>query len=407
MTLLRVAICLTLAFLISCDNQPARTPAIGEAYVGPTTLTLRQDLSAKAPIIATVKHGDKLEVLEYRFRLARVRTAQGVEGWTDQRQLLTAEQMTGLKQMAESAAQYPSQGAATIFEPLNMHTEPNRVSPSFWQIPETAKVDVIGHKLTPRVQAPPPVPQRAPKTGPAKKKKKAQQATKIGPPPAPPGPQLPQNWLALSVPSAKSVEPKPAEPQPEAKPPAPVPMDDWSLVRTSDGKAGWVLTRMLNMAIPDEVAQYAEGHRITSYFALGQDKDGDEVKNDWLWTTITKGQEPYEFDSFRVFVWSHKHHRYETAYIERNVTGHFPVAVTNANGTPSFTLILEDASGQWQKKTYTFEGYRIRMVHKEAFTPFRDPTAQQKPATALSQQSATKPSLYARLKARIKSMFRK
>ena len=67
-------------------------------------------------------------------------------------------------------------------------------------------------------------------------------------------------------------------------------MDDWSLVRTPDGKAGWVLTRPLSMAIPDEVAQYAEGHRITSYFALGQVHDDDVVKNNWLWTTITKGR---------------------------------------------------------------------------------------------------------------------
>ncbi len=76
---------------------------------------------------------------------------------------------------------------------------------------------------------------------------------------------------------------------------------------------------MLYLAIPDEVAQYAEGHRITSYFALRQTKEGNSIKNDWLWTTITKGLEPYEFDSFRVFVWSQRRHRYETAYIERNV----------------------------------------------------------------------------------------
>ena len=144
-------------------------------------------------------------------------------------------------------------------------------------------------------------------------------------------------------------------------------MDDWSLVRTQDHKAGWVLTRMLSMAIPDEVAQYAEGHRITSYFALGQTKDEDSDKTNWLWTTITKGLEPYEFDSFRVFVWSKKHHRYETAYIERNVVGHFPVEVNNSGAAPSFSLILEADDGQLVRKTYSFEGFRIRMTHKEPY----------------------------------------
>jgi hypothetical protein len=60
------------------------------------------------------------------------------------------------------------------------------------------------------------------------------------------------------------------------------------------------------------------------------------VKNNWLWTTITKGGQPYEFDSFRVFVWSLKHHRYETAYIERNVVGHYPVQVINAGSLAEF-----------------------------------------------------------------------
>ena len=73
------------------------------------------------------------------------------------------------------------------------------------------------------------------------------------------------------------------------------------------------------MAIPDDVAQYAEGHRITSYFALSDVRDGDAVKHNWLWTTIASGDHPYDFDSFRVFTWSLRRHRYETAYIQRNV----------------------------------------------------------------------------------------
>jgi len=388
-TLPRAALVLFVAFLISCSPPQSETRSIGAAYVGPATLLLRQELTPKATVSATVKHGEKLEILEYKRRFVKVRTAQGAEGWTDNRQLLTPEQMAGLRRMAESASQYPSQGAATVFEPLNIHTEPNRSSPSFWQIPETARVDVIGHKLSPRASQPQPataVVRPQPRTPRRKSKDKGSQS-KLAPPPTPPAPKPPDNWLELSVPredGSEEVASKVVQKSTE-----PVPMDDWDLVRTKEGKVGWVLMRALNLAIPDEVAQYAEGHRITSYFALGHFAGGDSSKNDWLWTTITKGMEPYEFDSFRVFVWSRKHNRYETAYIERKVVGHFPIEVDNSGPVPRFSLILDGDGGQLLRKTYTFEGYRVRLVSKEPYQVSK-PVETPSKAVAIPQLPAAK-----------------
>jgi len=184
-------------------------------------------------------------------------------------------------------------------------------------------------------------------------------------------------------------------------------MDDWNLIRTLDGKVGWVLTRPLSMAIPDEVAQYAEGHRITSYFALGQVHDDGTVKNNWLWTTITKGGVPYEFDSFRVFVWSLKHHRYETAYIERNVVGYYPVRVNNAGSSPSFSVVVEGVDGQRYRKTYSFEGFRVRMVSRvlENAAPAPD-AAKLVAGTASPAEATVKSSWYAKMKDRFHRLFR-
>jgi len=61
-------------------------------------------------------------------------------------------------------------------------------------------------------------------------------------------------------------------------------------------------------------------------------KDGDQVKHNWLWTTATSGLRTAEFDSIRVFVWSLSRHRYETAFIERNVTGFYPVQLAAVPG---------------------------------------------------------------------------
>jgi hypothetical protein len=182
-------------------------------------------------------------------------------------------------------------------------------------------------------------------------------------------------------------------------------LEDWSLVRTADGKAGWVLFRLLYMAIPDEVAQYAEGHRITSYFSLGEVHDGGAVKHNWLWTTIAQGMEPYEFDSFRVFVWSQRRHRYETAYIERNLRGYYPAEVHSQQGEPpSFSLIIEDKDGTRSKRTYAFQGYRIRMIASAPWNP-PDEFPERNASAELPYQEQDQRSFFGRLFDKVKGIF--
>ena len=47
-------------------------------------------------------------------------------------------------------------------------------------------------------------------------------------------------------------------------------MEDWCLVRDSQGRVGWVLSRMVDVDVPLEVAQYAEGQRFVAFFVLNQ-----------------------------------------------------------------------------------------------------------------------------------------
>ncbi|HEY7387489.1 MAG TPA: SH3 domain-containing protein [Bryobacteraceae bacterium] len=370
---------LTLA-LASCENSNRRAPAIGEAYAGPSLLKIRRDIPLEAPVVATVKHGDRLELLQKRRRFFRVRTSSGVEGWTDERQLLAREDMDKLKELAARAARMPQQGQATTFSELNVHTLPYRQSPSFLQIRENEKVDVLEHVATPRIDVSEHKDLLPPKKAkPVPRKTKEAKYPPLASPLPPPGP--PANWLELS----KTNRDPAVEAEEQAKEEKPVAMDDWSLVRTKTGETGWVLTRRLVMAIPDEVAQYAEGHRIVSYFSLGEVPDGDQKKHDWLWTTIGDGSRPYDFDSFRVFIWSLHRHRYETAYIERNVRGYAPVVLkqvelANAKGTstakyPGFSVCLEKSDGQRWRREYAFLENVVRF-------------AGEKPCEARSQESA-------------------
>jgi uncharacterized protein YgiM (DUF1202 family) len=348
--------------LAGCRHGPPPTPAIGEAYVGPGVLKIRSDISLQSSTVATVKHGERLEILTRRRRFLRVRTASHAEGWTDERQLLAAEDMADLRNLAARAAKMPVQGQGTTYSEVNVHTQPARSSPSFFQIKEKEKVDVLMHVVTPRADAPRkpllPPPPKKPKAAP---KKTVAKEPKYPPPPMPKPPGLPPNWEELSKTPRSDDEDPPVEEEVNEKPV--LPRDEWSLVRNRDGQSGWILTRRLVMAIPDEVAQYAEGRHIVSYFSLGQLRDGDVNKPIWLWTTIGKGDEPYDFDSFRVFTWSLRHHRYETAHIERNVRGYSPVLLKEVDFSAASKSRSEAASGKYPGFSICMEnrdGQRVR-----------------------------------------------
>src|SRR6185369_17572009 len=145
-----VLVVVSCCWLSACKNEPQLAPSVGEAFAGPISLNLREDVSPSSKIVGTLKHGDRVEILQTRRRFVKVRASKGVEGWTDTRQLMTPEQMKELQDFSTRSATLPSQGAATAFSMLNMHSEASRQSPSFYQIAEGSSVEVVGHRIAPR-----------------------------------------------------------------------------------------------------------------------------------------------------------------------------------------------------------------------------------------------------------------
>ena len=138
-------------------------------------------------------------------------------------------------------------------------------------------------------------------------------------------------------------------------------------MRDSHNRVGWVLSRMVDLDVPLDVAQYAEGQRIVAFFVLNQVQDGDKKVPQYL-TMVTEPKDglPFDFNQIRVFTWNVKRHRYETAYRER-MDGVLPVTVSQENFEkegvlPAFTIRVKDDDGNVTERKYKLNTPIVRRV---------------------------------------------
>jgi SH3-like domain-containing protein len=339
-------------------------------YVSAAETSLRDRVATLYGKVGTVRNGDRVEILEKQRRFIRVRTGSGQEGWIEQRSLVPQDVYDGFQQLAKDNANVPVQAHGTTRAELNMHLTPARDGERLYQLKEGEKLEILKRATTDKNAPKTPVPAKATETNAtsaaAKNKPPAESVSgskksgnKSGLKPAVPSKAAPE-----SQPNSESA----AEPPP---PPKPV-MEDWFLVRDPGGRVGWVLLRMVDLDVPLDVAQYAEGQRITGYFVLNTvdetTDDGTKAIPQYLvLLNEPKDGLPWDYNQIRVFTRNRARHRYETAYRERNMEGYLPVKVGHQvfdkeGDLPTFTIRKMNDAGQIVETTYKLNGPIVRRV---------------------------------------------
>jgi len=304
----------------ACNRGRGRVLEV--AYVSAPQVNLRDRVAAVYNKVGLVKNGERLEVLDRDRRFVKVRSAGGAEGWMEQRFLVNEQVYNQIQKLTQDSLNDPVQGQGTTRNDTNLHVEPGRDAEHLFQIATGEKILLLRRSTA----------------------------------------EKPGSAAAPVRASAKPVEKK------ESKPIASQPiMEDWWLVRDTHGRVGWVLARMVDLDVPLEVAQYAEGQRIVAYFVLDEVRDGDKKVAQYL-TIVTEPKDglPFDFNQIRVFTWNVKRHRYETAYRER-LKGSLPVTVAHESfekeGTlPTFVILVKDDSGNVSERKYKLNTPIVRRV---------------------------------------------
>lgn len=276
--LLVVSVIGTGVYLHRRKKQPVEV-----AYSASRGVTLWNTVAAIQEPVATLDYGTRLEVLQHFEDQAKVRAPNGTVGWTSESNLLTPDFWDQTKELDQRTAGLPVEARGKTAVLANLHIAPGRDTARIRQLGKQVPVELFSRK-------PMDVP------------------------------QVVAEAVAQNTPDAKATQSR---------------KEDWWLVRAElpdhTSASGWVLGRFIQIDLPEALYDYASSAdmRAVAWFELDRVPDGEGSTKPQYLLVGTHGPEgqPCDFTMLRVYTWSKKHQQYETAFVDSDVCGGFPMEI--------------------------------------------------------------------------------
>lgn len=324
---------LVLVTLVAWLVRP-RHEVIGQAFVSERTVTLWNSRAQVRQPVATLRFGDKLDVLSRRGEQTRVRTALGATGWVDGRLLMEPGLWLRSMQLMEKARTLPVQARGRTKVLSNLRVEPGRSEPRLYQFNRGAPVEVLSRAVADWTPS-----------GDEKDSAGGQEEPKK------------EDWLLVrGIANRGAGENGPGEPEAASG-------------DTGDQSmpiAGWVMARFVELDLPEAIREgsNATGVRVLAWFELNRVASPSGEKPQYLAVGTRGGDgQPCDFTTLRVYTWGAKHNRYETAYIESNLCGKLPIrAGKSLAGDAEFRLSEMGTAGA--ERVYRMRQTMVRRVRE-------------------------------------------
>jgi hypothetical protein len=329
---------LVLVGLLAWAFRPKRE-SVGDAYVSERSVTLWSSVAQVREPVDILHYGDRVDVIARRNDNVKIRTAAGIIGWVDGRQLLEPSLWQRSTKLLTQAQAIPVQAHGRTKVQTNLRVEPGRTEPRLYQFGRGIPVEIVGRAVADWVQV---TDEKEPSNEPQDTKK--------------------EDWFLIrgvatrppSESASRSAESNTTQPGDQSIP-----------------IAGWVVARFVELDLPEPVRDgiASANVRPLAWFELNRVPDPSGDKPQYL-AAGSRGPEGQacDFTTVRVYTWNAKKTRYETAFIESDLCGQLPVRVGKGpKGEPEFRFRVMD--GNKDERVYHLIQTVVRRVREGDETP--------------------------------------
>ena len=300
-------------FVGCISTEPSADPAF---HYTRNDVELYAGLEHDAPVVSVLPFDTRVMVLDTYRSFAHVRVGGELEGWLPSSMLLDEGLRRELARLTGLSSAVPGQGVFRSRDTLNVHTEPYRWAPTFYQLDKDEGFQILDRMVVDR---------------------------------------LPAAAADTSVQIEATGE------------------DYWYLVWVPRvGEAGWLLANMAYADVPLEIAELAQGMSIVAYFEIGSTEDESigEAKPTWLWFQSSGRGQTHDFDRLRVFQWDSRRDRYIVIRQVSGIAGYLPVEIlpgfqTDRGFGTGFRVLVEK-DGRIHERTYAYVDRRVSYLGEVA-----------------------------------------
>lgn len=308
---------------------------IDEGYISERSVTLWSGIAQVREPIDVLHYGDRVDLIAHRNDNVKVRTAAGIVGWIDARNLMEPALWQRSATLLSKAKAMSVQASGRTKVATNLRVEPGRTEHRLYQFGRGIPVEIVARAVADWAQT----SDEKETVGESPDSKKEEWFLVRGLASRPPGENA-----ARTASNNNSTQPG----------------DQTTPI------AGWVIARFIELDLPDPVREGAASSNIRpiAWFELNKVPDPSGEKSQYLLAAARGAYgQPCDFTTLRVYTWDAKRTRYETAFIENDLCGQLPIRVLkSARNEPEFRFQVME--GDKEERVYRLIQTVVRRIRE-------------------------------------------